>query len=358
MDGETSTATISDIDRDVERARLARMGKVSRIRHPFHGDVVRRRELRGARSCSRGRQGSCATSRSVGSRRCSRSRSRWCLSDLAGAEPQDQHGWARPTPTRWQAGPPPRVRDAPRQRARDGRGRAGGARRDPASPHGTLPEAPVELLLADNSHAHLARMVTASPTGEPPGCSVESPRPVPGGAPGPGAALPRQRGPRRLPEAAGPSARALLGGLRAGLDHGPHRRRHPRHRPSRGAASTRRGSKTSRRSPTWPATGSGCCGSWPRPSCRRRRTASPGCSTGAPSRTGCTALRSRGRRVRVGDGRPRSLQGPQRHLRPRDGRPGAAALRRGAARRAASRGHRVPLRRRRVRVVLPRVSDA
>jgi diguanylate cyclase (GGDEF)-like protein len=39
----------------------------------------------------------------------------------------------------------------------------------------TLPTRPVELLLADNSHAHLARMVVSSPTGEPPGCTVDSP---------------------------------------------------------------------------------------------------------------------------------------------------------------------------------------
>jgi diguanylate cyclase (GGDEF)-like protein len=39
----------------------------------------------------------------------------------------------------------------------------------------TLPEAPVELLLADNSHAHLLRMATTSPDGTPPGCGVDSP---------------------------------------------------------------------------------------------------------------------------------------------------------------------------------------
>ena len=38
-----------------------------------------------------------------------------------------------------------------------------------------LPESPVELLLADNSHAHLLRMATASPAGSPPGCGVDSP---------------------------------------------------------------------------------------------------------------------------------------------------------------------------------------
>jgi diguanylate cyclase (GGDEF)-like protein len=39
----------------------------------------------------------------------------------------------------------------------------------------TLPDSPAELLLADNSHAHLLRMASASPTGEPPGCNVTSP---------------------------------------------------------------------------------------------------------------------------------------------------------------------------------------
>ena len=40
---------------------------------------------------------------------------------------------------------------------------------------GTLPGARVEVLLADNSHAHLARMVVSSPDAEPPGCPVNSP---------------------------------------------------------------------------------------------------------------------------------------------------------------------------------------
>ena len=38
-----------------------------------------------------------------------------------------------------------------------------------------LPDAPVELLLADNSHAHLFRMASVGPTGEGPGCTVDSP---------------------------------------------------------------------------------------------------------------------------------------------------------------------------------------
>ncbi|MEP6562182.1 MAG: GGDEF domain-containing protein [Nakamurella sp.] len=39
----------------------------------------------------------------------------------------------------------------------------------------TLPDSPVELLLADNSHAHLTRMASTSAAGQPPGCSVDSP---------------------------------------------------------------------------------------------------------------------------------------------------------------------------------------
>jgi diguanylate cyclase (GGDEF)-like protein len=38
-----------------------------------------------------------------------------------------------------------------------------------------LPEAPVELLLADNSHAHLLRMASAPTAGGHPGCGVDSP---------------------------------------------------------------------------------------------------------------------------------------------------------------------------------------
>lgn len=36
-------------------------------------------------------------------------------------------------------------------------------------------DSPVELLLADNSHAHLLRMAHSSGSGEPPGCGVDSP---------------------------------------------------------------------------------------------------------------------------------------------------------------------------------------
>ncbi len=39
----------------------------------------------------------------------------------------------------------------------------------------TLPDSPVELLLADNSRAHLSRMAATSPAGAVQGCSVDSP---------------------------------------------------------------------------------------------------------------------------------------------------------------------------------------
>jgi diguanylate cyclase (GGDEF)-like protein len=39
----------------------------------------------------------------------------------------------------------------------------------------TLPTAAAELLLADNSHAHLLRMASTSPEGDTPGCGVSSP---------------------------------------------------------------------------------------------------------------------------------------------------------------------------------------
>ena len=42
-----------------------------------------------------------------------------------------------------------------------------------------LPTQPVELLLADNSHAHLTRRAHAAPDGIPPGCGVPSPQECP-----------------------------------------------------------------------------------------------------------------------------------------------------------------------------------
>ena len=93
----------------------------------------------------------------------------------------------------------------------------------------TLPDSPVEMLLADNSHAHLSRVVAASPTDEPPGCGVDSPDRCPAARRRAGAAVPRQRRSRCMPQAARSSSRALLGSVRARVDHGSHRRRDPCH---------------------------------------------------------------------------------------------------------------------------------
>ena len=69
-----------------------------------------------------------------------------------------------------------RTRAAVGERLGDGGRRAGsaGGRRTRASRQRRA-SVPIELLLADNSHAHLSRMATSSPTGEPPNCSVDSP---------------------------------------------------------------------------------------------------------------------------------------------------------------------------------------
>ena len=92
----------------------------------------------------------------------------------------------------------------------------------------TLPESPTELLLADNSHAHLSRMAVSSPTGEAPMCGVDSPDHCPAARRGADPAVRRQRGARRVPEAARPWRGLVLGGVRAGVDHGPHGRCRPR----------------------------------------------------------------------------------------------------------------------------------
>ncbi len=93
-----------------------------------------------------------------------------------------------------------------------------------------VPDAPIELLLADNSHAHLLRMASASPTGSPPACGVDSPDHCPAARSGPGATVLRQRRAGRLPQAPGPARRRHVGDVRAGFHHGPLGGGHPRHR--------------------------------------------------------------------------------------------------------------------------------
>ena len=121
----------------------------------------------------------------------------------------------------------------------------------------TLPEAPAEMLLADNSHAHLSRMVATSPTGEPPGCEVDSPARCPAARRAQVQRFADSDDLDACPKLRGRRPGPLLGSVRPGVDHGPHRRRHPRHR-RRSATPGRRiaGSRTSRPWPAWPGTAS------------------------------------------------------------------------------------------------------
>ena len=99
-------------------------------------------------------------------------------------------------------------------------------------------------------------------------------RSLPGGAPGPGAAVLGQRGARRLPQAPGTTQGAMsamcvpvsIMGRSVGVIHVTGQQ-HDRSR--------RHGNRTSQPWPSSRAPGSACCGSWRRRSSRRRRTASP-----------------------------------------------------------------------------------
>ncbi len=103
------------------------------------------------------------------------------------------------------------------------------------------PHTPVELLLADNSHAHLERVVVAGPRRDGPRVPGRLARRLRRRASGADPGVRRQRGPRRLPDAARARAGSLLGRVRPGLDHGTHGRRHPHDRPGRRAARRRVG---------------------------------------------------------------------------------------------------------------------
>ena len=94
----------------------------------------------------------------------------------------------------------------------------------------TLPDSPVELLLADNSHAHLLRMATASPTGVAPGCGVDSPDHCPAARRAQVQRFPDSEALDACPKLRGRLEGAMSRAVRAGVDHGPHRRGHPRHR--------------------------------------------------------------------------------------------------------------------------------
>ena len=94
---------------------------------------------------------------------------------------------------------------------------------------------PMELLLSDSSRANLDR-VAASPAADGPGCPVKSPFSLRGGATRQRRRVRVQRGAERVPEAARPPGRPLLGRVRARQLHGALARRaaldRPRRRPA------------------------------------------------------------------------------------------------------------------------------
>src|SRR6185312_7168253 len=88
----------------------------------------------------------------------------------------------------------------------------------------TLPAAAAELLLADNSHAHLLRMASTSPTGDAPGCGVSSPDHCP--------AARRSQVQHFTNSDALDACPKLRGRPHSGLHHGSHRGGAPRRRRS------------------------------------------------------------------------------------------------------------------------------
>ena len=116
---------------------------------------------------------------------------------------------------------------------------------------------------------------SSSPTGEPPGCSVDSPDQCPAARRSQVQRFADSDALDVCPKLRGRPEGRCSARVRAGVDHGPHRRRHPRDGRRRRRRRRPRRPGPRRRSPTRPAPGSGCTGSWPRPSCRRRPTTSP-----------------------------------------------------------------------------------
>ena len=93
-----------------------------------------------------------------------------------------------------------------------------------------LPDAPAELLLADNSHAHLHRMAAVGPEGQPPSCGVDSPDRCPAARRAQIQEFTDSDHLDACPEAAQSARGPPVRRLRARVDHGPHRRCHPCHR--------------------------------------------------------------------------------------------------------------------------------
>ena len=97
-----------------------------------------------------------------------------------------------------------------------------------------VPDSAAELLLADNSHAHLLRVASVSSTGEPPACDVDSPDRCPAARRAQVQRFSDSDDSRCMPQAAQSRAGSTLGHMRSGLDHGTHRGSDPCHRRARG----------------------------------------------------------------------------------------------------------------------------
>ena len=212
----------------------------------------------------------------------------------------------------------------------------------------TLPASPTELLLADNSHAHLSRMAVSSPTGDAPMCGVDSPDHCPAARRAQIQrfadsealdACPKLRG-RAVGSCSAVCVPVSIMGRTVGVVHATGERdadvRRGRDPRSRDAREPRRGAHRAaadgRRHPA--------------PGRDRQPHRSP---QPAFAREPGAPVARRRHRVHGRDGRPRPLQGAQRHLRARDRRPRAAALRADAQGRTAQHRPRVPPRRRGVR---------
>ena len=194
-----------------------------------------------------------------------------------------------------------------------------------------VPDAPVELLLADNSHAHLLRMAGVGPDGEPPSCSVDSPDHCP----------------------AARRAQVQVFGDSDHLDACPKLRNRPQGRLSALCVPVSIMGRTvgvihatdkpeaevedaQIQDLTTLAKLAGARIGLLRVMAETQLQASTDTLTGLLNRRSFSekvaARAARSPSGRGGDGRPRPLQEPERHLRARDGRPGAAAVRPGPPR--------------------------
>ena len=195
----------------------------------------------------------------------------------------------------------------------------------------------VEILLADNSNAHLERALVSGADPDGPGAARCS---------SPSQCVAARRGQTQVfndsealdacPHLQGRELRPLRRRLRAGVDHGPHHRRRALGRRGRRAARAR--SVIDQLEVL--ANQSGARIGMIRVVSESQLQATTDHLTGLLNRRAFEAkvrdLHRRRHALQPGDGRPRPLQGPQRHPRPRRRRPGPAGLRVGAAARCCA----------------------